>query len=158
MKKKEEDSFISSYKFEDKRLSTYKKFLDAQKLPSSKDKNLIIQDLVSQMEHVVSSSPHQFWLDPLKVMASAKIFTCPSLDALPPNWQDEIGKLLESQRLDHSDSTVKIKMSSDNHEGKLQVSLQKILDYKKERDKCHHYIREFGDQSNTRKTGKSNVN
>ena len=68
MKKKKEDSFISSYKFEDKKLGIYKKFRDALKLPPSEEKNLIIKDLMLQMERAVSSSSYQFWLDPIKEM------------------------------------------------------------------------------------------
>ena len=57
-----------------------------------------------------------------------------------------------------SDSAVKTNVSSDSHKRKLQVALQKILDYGKEREKFEHYIREFGDHANTRKTDKSNPN
>ena len=42
LEKKKADSFISSYKFEDKILGIYKKFLDALKLPPSEEKNLIV--------------------------------------------------------------------------------------------------------------------
>ena len=38
LEKKKKDSFISSYKFEDKKLGIYKKFLDAQKLPQSDER------------------------------------------------------------------------------------------------------------------------
>ena len=57
-----------------------------------------------------------------------------------------------------SDSAVKANVSSDSHKRKLQVALQKFLDYGKEREKCGHYIRELGDHVNTRKTDKSNLN
>ena len=72
--------------------------------------------------------------------------------------------VLESEFLNYSESTVKsdsavkANVSSDIHERKLQVALQKILDYKKEREIFEHRIREFGDNSNTRKTDKSNPN
>ena len=59
MEKKKADSFISSYKFEDKKLGIYKKFLDALKLPPSEEKNLIVQDLQDlQMELAVSPIPY----------------------------------------------------------------------------------------------------
>ena len=44
LEKKKADSFISSYKFEDKKLGINKKFRDAIKLPASEEKNLIIHD------------------------------------------------------------------------------------------------------------------
>ena len=53
LEKKKADSFISSYKFENKILGIYKKFLDALKLPPSEEKNLIVPDLILQMERAV---------------------------------------------------------------------------------------------------------
>ena len=55
LEKKKADSFISSYKFEDKKLGINKKFRDALKLPASEEKNSIINDLLLQMERAVSS-------------------------------------------------------------------------------------------------------
>jgi hypothetical protein len=69
LEKKEKD-FISSYKFEDKKLGIYKMFLDAQKLPPSDERNLIVQDLFSQMERAVSSSPYPLGQDLFKKMTS----------------------------------------------------------------------------------------
>ena len=57
-----------------------------------------------------------------------------------------------------SDSAVKANVSPDSHKRKLQVSLQRFLDYGKEREKCGHYIREFGDHAKSRKTDKSKPN
>ncbi|MGA9744527.1 MAG: hypothetical protein WBQ16_07905 [Nitrososphaeraceae archaeon] len=157
LEKKKADSFISSYKF-----GINKKFHDALKLPASEEKNLIINDLLLQMERAVSSSSNQFWLGPLKEITSTK--TYPSSSDSVPIWQQVIGKLLESEILNNSesivksDSAAKIEVSSDNHERKLQVALQKILDYKKEREIFEHRTREFGDNANTRKTDKSNPN
>lgn len=162
LEKKKADSFISSYIFEDKKLGINKKFRDALKLPASKEKNLIINDLLLQMERAVSSSSYQFWLGPLKEITSTK--TYPSSSDSIPIWQQGTGKLLESEILNNSesivksDSAAKIEISSDNHERKLQVALQKILDYKKEREIFEHRTRIFGDNANTRKTDKSNPN
>jgi hypothetical protein len=142
LEKKKADSFISSYKFEDKKLGINKKFRDALKLPASEEKNLIINDLLLQMERAVSSSSYQLWLGPLKEITSTK--TYPSSSDSVPIWQQEIDKLLESEILNNSESIVKsdsaskIEASSDNHERKLQVALQKILDFKKEREICEH--------------------
>ena len=114
-----------------------------------------------QMEWA-SSNKNQFWLDPSKIMASTtKIY--PSPTDLVPIWQQEIGKFLESEFLNNSespiksDSNAKIGVSSDNRGKKLESALQKILDYKKERDISEHLIREFGDNANTKKNVKFNV-
>jgi hypothetical protein len=118
--------------------------------------------LLLQMKRAVSSSSYQFWLGPLKQITSTK--TYPSASDSVPIWQQEIGKLLESEILNNSesivksDSAAKIEASSDNHERKLQVALQKILDCKKEREIFEHCVREFGDNANTRKTDKGNLN
>ena len=64
-KEKKDEAFISSYKFQDKRLGICKKFLDATKLSPSKERNLIIEDLMLQMEWA-SSNKNQFWLDPFE--------------------------------------------------------------------------------------------
>ena len=69
LEKKEKD-FISSYKFEDKKLEIFKKFLEAQKLPQSDEIRLIIQDLMLQMERAVSSSTYPSGRDLNKKMAS----------------------------------------------------------------------------------------
>jgi len=45
--KKKADSFISSYKFEDKKLGIYKKFLDALKLPRSEEKSMQFHQALS---------------------------------------------------------------------------------------------------------------
>jgi hypothetical protein len=74
------------------------------------------------------------------------------------SWQDARVNTLVSESAKKSDSTVKIKVSSDNHEGKSQVSLQIFLDYSKEREKRSRYTREFGNQPYARKTDKSNLN
>ena len=67
---------------------------------------------------------------------------------------------VKSEYLNFSESIVKSDsaVSSDSHKRKLQVGLQRFLDYGMEREKCGHYIREFGDHVNTRKTDKSNLN
>ena len=83
LEKKKADSFISSYKFEDKKLGINKKFRDALKLPASEEKNLIINDLLLQMERAVSSSSYQFWLGPLREITSTK--TYPSSSNSVPN-------------------------------------------------------------------------
>lgn len=81
------------------------------------------------MERTVSSSSYQFWLGPLKEITSTK--TYPSSSNSVPIWQQEIGKLLESEILNNSgsivksDSAAKLEVSSDNHERKLQVALTK---------------------------------
>ena len=67
LEKKEKD-FISSYKFEDKRIGIYKIFLDALKLPPSDERNLIVQDLFIQMQRAVSSSPYPLGQDFFKKM------------------------------------------------------------------------------------------
>ena len=90
--------------------------------------------------------------------STTKIY--PSPTDIVPIWQQEIGKFLESEIPNNSESSIKfdsaakIGVSSDNHEKKLQAALQKILDYKKERDICEHLIREFGDNANTKKRQK----
>jgi hypothetical protein len=158
---KKEQSFISSYKFEDKELGIYKKFRDAIKLSPSEDRDLIVKDLMLQMKRV-SSNPNQFWLDPLKTMTWAKITYPSPSDSVSTCWQEN-SKLMESKILNNSessvksDSAVKANVSSDSHKRKLQVALQMFLDYGKEREKSH-YIHEFGDHANTRKTDKSNPN
>lgn len=94
LEKKKADSFISSYKFEDKILGIYKKFLDALKLPRSEEKNLIIQDLILQMKRAVSSSPYPMGQDFFKGMTLSNLFTYPSRsDSAPTSWQ-EISKLM----------------------------------------------------------------
>ena len=70
LEKKGERFSISSYKFEDKKLEIYKKFLEAQKLPQSDEIRLIIQDLMLQMERAVSSSTYPSGRDLNKKMAS----------------------------------------------------------------------------------------
>jgi hypothetical protein len=163
-KEKKEEAFISSYIFQDKQLGIYKKFRDATKLSHSEDRDLIVKDLMLQMERV-SSNPNQFWLDPLKIMTSAKI-TYPSPSYSAPTWWQEISKLMESKIPNNSDSSVSVKsdsavkanVSSDSHKRKLQVVFQRFLDYRKEREKCGHYIREFGDHAKSRKTDKSKPN
>jgi hypothetical protein len=92
--KKKADSFISSYKFEDKILGIYKKFLDALKLPPSDEKNLIVPDLILQMKRAVSSSPNPLRQDFFKAMTSSKILIYPSPSDSAPIWQQEIAKLL----------------------------------------------------------------
>lgn len=156
--KEKKEAFISSFNFQDKKLGIYKKFLDATKLSPSADRNLIVDDLMLQMERV-SPSPNQFWLNPIKVMTSAKI-TYPSPSDSAPTWWPEISKLQENKILNNSessvksDSAVKANVSSDNHKRKLQVALQKFLDYGRERKKCDQYIREFWNHAND----KSNPN
>jgi hypothetical protein len=146
-KEKKEEAFISSYIFQDKKLGIHKKFLDATKLSPSEERNLIVEDLMLQMERA-SSNPYQFWQNPLKIMTSAKI-TYPSPSDSAPTWWQEISKL-ENKVLNNcessvkSDSAFKTNVSSDNHKRKLQVALQKFLDYGKERKKCGYYIRESG--------------
>jgi hypothetical protein len=81
---------------------------------------------------------------------------------IPTCWQEN-SKLMESKILNNSessvksDSAVKANVSSDSHKRKLQVALQRFLDYGKEREKSH-YIREFGDHAKSRKTDKSKPN
>jgi hypothetical protein len=146
-KEKKEEAFISSYIFQDKQLGIYKKFRDATKLSHSEDRDLIVKDLMLQMERV-SSNPNKFWLDPLKIMTSAKI-TYPSPSYSAPAWWQEISKQIESKILNNSessvksDSAVKSNVSSDSHKRKLQLALQRFYDYGKEREKCGHHIREF---------------
>ena len=82
-----------------------------------------------------SSNINQFWLDPSKILTStAKIYPSPT-DSVPI-WQQEIGKFLESEILNNSESTAKsdsavngLEVSSDSHEGKFQVALQRFLDF-----------------------------
>jgi len=161
-KEKKEEAFISSYIFQDKKLGIYKKFLEATKLPPSDERNLIVEDLMLQMQRA-SSNPSQFWLDPLKIMTPAMI-TYPSRSDSAPTWWQEISKLMESKNFNNSESTtksasaVKANVSTDSLERKLELALQKILDYKKEREIFGHRTREFGDNANTRKTDKSNPN
>jgi hypothetical protein len=118
--------------------------------------------LMLQMQRA-SSNPSQFWLDPLKIMTSAMI-TYPSRSDSAPTWWREICKLMESKNFNNSESTtksasaVKANVSTDSHKRKLEVALQKILDYKKEREIFEHRTREFGDNANTRKTDNSNPN
>ena len=119
-KEKKDEAFISSYKFQDKRLGIYKKYLDSTKLSPSKERNLIIEDLMLQMERA-SSNVNQFWLDPSKIMTSTtKIY--PSPTDIVPIWQQEIGKFLESEIPNNSESSIKpdsaakIGVSSDNRE------------------------------------------
>ena len=69
-------------------------------------------------------------------------------------WQRlKSGYIDFSESAKKSDSAVKINVSSD----KLKASLQKVLDYRKEREKSTHYIREFGYQVTPEKTDKSNL-
>jgi hypothetical protein len=107
-----------------------------------------------------SSNPSQFWPEPLNLMTlPTKTYSSPSNSV--PSWQKEIAKLQGSEILNNSESSIKtdpaakIEVSLDNHKGKLQEALQKILDCKKEKEICEHLIREFGDHAQTRKTGKS---
>ena len=143
-------------------MGIYKKFRYAIKLSPSEDRDLIVKDLMLQMKRV-SSNPNQFWLDPLKIMTSAKITYPSPSDSVPTCWQEN-SKLMESTILNNSessvksDSAVKANVSSDSHKRKLQVALQRFLDYGKERVKCGHYIREFGDHAKSRKTDKSKPN
>lgn len=144
----ESDSFISSYKFEDKKLSIYKKFLDAQKLPDCQDKNLIMEDLVLQMEHLVNSNPNQFWFDFFKVMTSYKSAPCQSVVEFAPNWRTEISKFLEYRHQDTNphcrpDSKAKLQTSSNKHPQKLEMALQKFMVRKNERERNDQYMREF---------------
>ena len=93
-------------------------------------------------------------------MTSAKI-TYPSPSDSVPTWWQEINKLMESKILNNSESSVKsdpavkANVSSDSHKRKLQVALQRFLDYGKEREILRHLIREFGDHAKSRKTDKS---
>jgi hypothetical protein len=159
---KKEESFISSYKFEDKKLGIYKKFRDATKLSPSEDRDLIVKDLMLQMQRA-SSNPNQFWLDALKIMTPAMI-TYPSRSDSAPTWWPEISKLKESKNFNNSETTtksasaVKANVSTDSHKRKLEVALQKFLNYKKEREIFEHRTQEFGDNANIRKTDKSNPN
>ena len=161
-KEKKEEAFISSYIFQDKKLGIYKKFLEATKLSPSEERNMIVEDLMLQMQRA-SSNPSQFWLDPLKIMTSAMI-TYPSRSDSAPTWWQEISKLKESKNFNNSESTtksasaVKANVSTESHKRKLEVALQKILDYKKKREIFEHRTREFGDNANTRKTDNSNPN
>ena len=138
LEKKKADSFISSYKFENKILGIYEKFLDALKLPPSEEKNLIVPDLILQMERAVSSSPNPLRQDFFKLMTSSKTLIYPSPSHSVPIWHQEIAKLLDNQLLNHSgssiesDPAVKANVSSDSHKRKLQVALQRFLDYRKE--------------------------
>ena len=87
LEKKEKD-FISSYKFEDKKLGIYKKFLEALKLPQSDEIRLIIQDLMLQMERAVSSSTYPSGRDLLKKMTQLKfLHICHQIICLP-TWQE----------------------------------------------------------------------
>jgi hypothetical protein len=158
-KEKKDEAFISSYKFQDKILGIYKKFLDATKLSPSEYRTAIVDDLMLQMKRA-SSNPSQFWPEPLNLMTlPTKTYSSPSNSV--PSWQKEIAKLQGSEILNNSESSIKtdpaakIEVSLDNHKGKLQEALQKILDCKKEKEICEHLIREFGDHAQTRKTGKS---
>ena len=137
--RKKADSFISSYKFEDKILGIYKKFLDALKLPRSEEKNLIIQDLILQMKRAVSSSSYPMGQDFFKGMTLSNLLTYPSPSDSVPMWWQEISKLRECKKHYNSESSLKSKpavrtnMSADSFKRKLQVALQSFLDYGKER-------------------------
>jgi len=162
LEKKKADSFITSYKFEDKKFGIYKKFLDALKLPASEYKNLIVSDLILQMKRAVSPTVSNRQAI-FNGMTSPEFLAYPSpSDSILAYWQEN-GKLMESRILNNSESTVKsdsavkANVSSDSHERKLQVALQRILDYGKERKKSQ-YIREFGDDASTRISDKSNLN
>jgi hypothetical protein len=142
LEKKKADSFISTYKFEDKILGIYKKFLDALKLPSSEEKNLIVQDLMLQMKRAVSSSSYPMGQQLFRGMTASKFLTYPSGSDSPPTWWQEIGKLRESKNFNNSESTAKTasavnaNVSKDSHKRKLKIALQTILDYGKQRKQC----------------------
>ena len=145
-KEKKDEAFISSYKFQDKRLGIYKIFLDATKLPPSEYRTAIVDDLMLQMKRA-SSNPFQFWPEPLNLKTSTmNTYSSPSNSV--PTWRKEIAKLPGSEILNNSESSIKCDsaaktgVSSDNHEEKLQVIL-KILDWKKEREIYEHLIREI---------------
>jgi len=96
-------------------------------------------------------------------MISPKSLTYPSRsDSFPTCWQEN-SKLMESRILNNyestvkSDSAVKANVSSDTDERKLQLVLQRFLDYGKERKK-NQFIREFGDHASTRTSDKSKLN
>ena len=126
-------------------------------------KNLIVQDLMLQMKRAVSPIPYPMGQDISNGMISPKSLTYPSpSDSAPTCWQEN-SKLMESRILNNyestvkSDSAVKANVSSDTDERKLQLVLQRFLDYGKERKK-NQFIREFGGHASTRISDKSNLN
>ncbi len=107
MQKKEDDSFVSTYKFGHRGLAICSEFSRVWKLPDSPEKNLILQDSVFKMEQFVSSNPNQIWRNLFKVMTFSKIIPCRSPEYIPPKWHSEIIKLMSSQHLDYDDSNPK---------------------------------------------------
>jgi hypothetical protein len=104
-KEKKDEAFISSYKFQDKILGIYKKFLDATKLSPSEYRTAIVDDLMLQMKRA-SSNPSQFWPEPLNLMTlPTKTYSSPSNSV--PSWQKEIAKLQGSEILNNSESSIK---------------------------------------------------
>jgi len=162
MKKKEEDSFISTYKFAHRGLAICSEFSRAWKLPDSQEKNLILQDSVYKMERFVSSNPDQIWRDLFKIMTFSKIILCQPPGFIPAKRQSEVIKPVTSQHPDNDDShpgsnsnsNFIVATSSDKHRKKLQIALGIVLEYKKERVGYNNRIDESGDPSKTRKTGK----